>query len=282
MTTHPAPTRSRLPFWACVPLACVLMFAPYLGAAPVALIEPFLPKDPSQEVSSAVNILVSCLILAAAVLIFGWVSRRTLGRRLAEIGLRGSRDAWWLFGLGWLLSSVALVGSQLLVGGLGLPHRPLEDVEGAGLAGSALVMVLLMKVFQAIAMQGIPEEVLWRGWLMHCLAGRPRTALAVSALTFGAMHWISKGGQQGPGEQFVYCLQAVGFAFLAGALALRLKSLWCAIGVHAGLHLTNLALGFTPLLYDGPVVWALQAALYTALGLALLAGWKGSRVEYTR
>lgn len=282
MTTSPATTRNRLPFWACVPLACLLMFAPYLGLAPVALAELFLPKNPSPELASAVNIVMSCLILAAAVLIYGWVTRRTLGRGLAGIGLRASRDLWWLFGLGWLLSTVALVGSQLLVGGLGLPHRPLDEVDPAGLTGTALVMAVLMKVFQGIAMQGIPEETLWRGWLMHCLPHRPRTVLAVSALVFGAMHWISGGGQQGAAEHVVYCLQAAGFAFLAGALALRMRSLWCAIGVHAGMHFTNLALMFTPLLYDGPVVWALQAGLYTTLGLVALLGWKGTRVEYSR
>ncbi|SJN40687.1 hypothetical protein FM114_12265 [Luteococcus japonicus LSP_Lj1] len=48
------------------------------------------------------------------------------------------------------------------------------------------------------------------------------------------------------------------------------------------MHLTNLALMFTPLLYDGPVVWALQAGLCTTLGLVALLGWKGTRVEYDR
>lgn len=61
-----------------------------------------------------------------------------------------------------------------------------------------------------------------------------------------------------------------------------MRSLWCAIEVHAGMHLTNLALMFTPLLYDGPVVWALQAGLWTTLGLVALLGWKGTRVKYDR
>lgn len=160
-------------------------------------------------------------------------------------------------------------------------HPPTAD-DWARLTAGMIIGTIVVKVAQAIALQAIPEELGWRGWLMHCLEQRPRLSLVVSAVVFGSLHMLSQGGQQNLTENFIYVGQAMAFAFVGGALALRLRSLWAAIGVHGGMHLTNLTLGFTPLNGSGPANWIFTTICWTVIGLVLLVGWRGDRVIFDR
>lgn len=282
MSTDTLPRRARLPYWACCLVASVLMFANYLGALPLMLVVGRLWPHPSSMGEGLVSILVDVVVLLTALLLVGLATRWVLRGHLRDVGLLATRDSWWLFLVGWAVMAVAATGSRLLVVGLGLPHRtePLDPL--AHLTGLPAVVAVVAGITTGVVMQGLPEELLWRGWLLHCLAHRPRLALAVSAIVFGSLHIVSSGGQANVAERLVYLLQAMGFAWLAGALALRLRSLWCAVGVHGGLHLTNLVLGVGPLRTTGPAVWAVEAALCVAAGLLVLRGWTGNRVTYDR
>ena len=282
MTTNQHRIRARLPFWACTLIAVVLMFANYIGLVPLQFAAKAMQPDPTPGQDRVVNILACLMTLATSLVLVALASRWVLGRRLGEVGWRVSRDSWWLFGLGWAAAAAVGLGAQALACIPGLPIETFSTAsERAGMTGSVLALVLLAKVAQAIALQGIPEELVWRGWLMNCLQDRPCLALVVSAVVFGALHVVSNGGMHGI-EAITYLLQAMAFAFLAGALALRMRSLWCAIGVHGGMHLTNLALGFAPRVADGSVLWVAQAAGYVVLGLLVLRGWQGDHVVYDR
>ena len=100
---------------------------------------------------------------------------------------------------------------------------------------------------------------------------RPVLALVVTTLVFGAMHLVSLGGQQNLADHLWYLAMPLGFAFLAGALALRMRSLWPAIGVHGGFHVGNAAAGALGLALDGPIAWVTVGVLFAAVGGLVLA-----------
>lgn len=276
--------RRRLPYAACVVVACVLMFANYLFAVPLQ----FIPgtarlAERSQAFATVWNVLLCVVTLATALVLATLVGRRVLGARLRRLGLVLTRDSLPMFLVGWAAAAGIMVLSQLVTPLLGFDERRVVGPdEWAKLTVGAVVATVIMKVFQGLALQAIPEELVWRGWLMHCLEQRPRLALTVSAIVFGSLHLLSSGGQQNLAERFVYVGQAMAFAFAGGALALRLRSLWAAIGVHGGLHLTNLVLNFTPLNGSGPANWMSLTIGWTIVGLLVLRGWRGTRVIFDR
>ncbi|MGO4957534.1 CPBP family glutamic-type intramembrane protease [Luteococcus sp. Sow4_B9] len=282
MSTVATSPRSRLPFWLCVPLAAVLMFGNYVFTFLFAAILQFAAgNDVPAWMGVLTNIAMSLITLATAIWFVHLVARRTIGDSLRDVGWRWSRDSWWLALTGWAAVALCMVATNVFVRLVDVGARhPQMSQDDVPLYLFALGIVA--KIGLAIALQGIPEELVWRGWLMRCLADRPLIALAVSAIVFGMLHFWSIGGQEGIGDRVLYCLHAAAFGFLAGALALRLRSLWCAVGVHAGLHLTTLCFELGNVFVDGPAVWITESVLMLIVGVLFLAGWRGRRVEYLR
>lgn len=281
---EPQPRTRRLPYIACVVIAMVAMFANYLVAVPVSLIPGTRALQERSEVFAAAwNVLLCTITLITALVLTWWLSRLVLRRSLAEIGFRVTRWSGWAFLIGWAAAAITLVSAQLITPLVGFDQRTSVPADAwAKLTVGAVLLSCIPRIFQAIALQGIPEELLFRGWLLNCLAERPRLSLVVSALSFGVLHLLSNGGQQSTADFLIYALNAVAFGFTAGALALRFGSLWAAIGVHAGLHLTNMVLGFTVWNGEGSAVWLTQTLVWFALGALALAGWKGTKVELVR
>lgn len=135
-----------------------------------------------------------------------------------------------------------------------------------------IVLGIIVKLAQAFFLQGIPEELLFRGYLMQTMRERPKLALLVSTVFFGILHLFSTGSQQNLGERFIYLLWPAGFGFCAAALVLRLHSLWPAIGIHAGSHLANLILQFTAINAGRPVTWITVGLAYFLVGALILRG----------
>lgn len=128
---------------------------------------------------------------------------------------------------------------------------------------------IVIALSMAFFLQGIPEEWFFRGWILRVLGDRPVRAIWTSALVFGAIHVISEGGQQNVVEHVVYVAMATGFGLSAGALAVALRSVWAAIGIHAGVHVANiiaLVLGVG----QGPWLWGAIAVGHLAVGLYVL------------
>lgn len=274
----------RLPYVVCVVLACVLMFGNYIFVIVLGFV-PGINELAGRSLAFGTfwNVLNCLVTLATALVLVKLAVKYVLGGRLRDIGWVWTKDSWWLFLVGWAASALTLVATLTLVPLTGLTHHtPIPPEEWHKLTAGVVVSSIIMRTFQALPLQGIPEELVWRGWLMHCLIERPRLGLVVSAMVFGALHIISAGGQQNALERFIYCIQAAAFAFCAGALASRLRSLWPAIGVHGGMHLTNLVLNFTPLNASGPAIWLSESVLYVAIGLVALTGWNGDRVQLVR
>lgn len=61
-----------------------------------------------------------------------------------------------------------------------------------------------------------------------------------------------------------------GFAIAGGALMIVTDSLWAAVGVHAGVHVESL-IGVFLGIGNGPQLWLLCGAVWTLVGILLLA-----------
>lgn len=283
-TETSSPLRARLPFIVCVLLACVMMFANYVVVIPLQLIPGTAElSQRSLPFGTAWNVLLCVVAFMTALGLVWLASKHVLGATLRRIGWVFTKDSGFMFLIGWAVVGFTMLFTQLITPLIGFNERtPIPPEAWEQLTVGTVTATIIMKVFQGLILQGIPEELVWRGWLMHCLDQRPRLALAVSATVFGAMHIVSSGGQENLLERIVYLFQAGAFAFVGGALALRLRSLWAAIGVHAGMHFTFLIFNFTPLNGAGVAVWLIETFIWTALGLLILRGWKGTKVEFVR
>ena len=67
---------------------------------------------------------------------------------------------------------------------------------------STLIIVLGM----AFLLQGIPEELVWRGWLLPSLGAKTtmRWSVGLSVIVFGTLHLTSNGGQSNAIEHVIY------------------------------------------------------------------------------
>lgn len=141
----------------------------------------------------------------------------------------------------------------------------------------------------AFLLQAIPEELIFRGYLLASLRMRPIPAVLVSGVSFAALHLASSGGQQGWGERFAYLAMPLGFGLAAGALSLLTRSLWIAVGIHGGPHVTVLAATLLERVDpafvggNGPVLWLLAGlgwTLVAAVAMWVLARRSGPRTGH--
>jgi membrane protease YdiL (CAAX protease family) len=217
------------------------------------------------------------LVLVVAIVGVAVVARLDGGRRLRDLGWRWDRRSLLALGIGVLISLVILVAV-----GVPLTSAGLLRVDDPGISNEPLWAVLVIGLVRAFVLQAIPEELIFRGYLLSSLRMRPVRAVLVSGLLFGALHLISSGGQQGWGERIMYLAMPTGFGLAAGALMLTTRSLWAAVGIHGGLHLTLLAFavlpqrpeqgstGSTIALGNGPALWLLAGLAWAVVAVVLL------------
>lgn len=275
LETHTTPTaRSRYPRWPVwlrVAIAPVMMlvaaFSPLLLQAPLA----FFP-DAVRWLNDEANTVASLpfsLTLAmptVATLFFVWLCMTRLeGRRLRDAGVVWTKASLGMLGLGLAISFAVTLGTALPLQSHG---REVEDL------GTPLWVGVVLAVLRGVFMQGFPEELLMRGWVMQVLRRRPLVAVAVSTVLFGALHYFSQGGQESTAERFLYLLNPTAFGSCAAALVLLTRSLWSAVGIHAGLHLANLAAALMGLAVDGPLMWVVSAVGYAVVGVVALVLWR--------
>lgn len=169
-----------------------------------------------------------------------------------------------------LVVAILMTGTLLLIADLvmiangGTPAES-EITAGKAPAWAIIWLVLLL----AFVLQGIGEELLFRGYLMQNLRLRPVGAVVGAAVAFAIPHLISQGGQEGIWGHIAYLAIPFGFGLLAGALAIRFNSLWAAIGVHAGFHLANTLADALGIRADGNTIFILMGALFTVAGIAV-------------
>lgn len=269
--TQAQPATPRLPEWlrvALAPLALVVaIFAPQaLGLVPglAAAVRGWPLAG-----QLAVGISLFALTTVCAVLLVTALARFVDHSHLRDYGWRWDRRVIpsLTLGLGLAVAVALPVTGLAAIGGW---LRPVDDASG----GMPLWGVIVQAIALAFLLQAIPEELIFRGYLLRTLRSRGRiTPVWMSAILFAALHLLSSSGQEGLAERFLYLALPFGFAVLAGALRLVTGSIWAAIGVHGGIHVASLiaaVLGWG----DGPVVWAVTGTLLTVIGATLLSRWR--------
>ena len=254
-------------------IAFAMMFAcaltpPLLSQIPAVRSFGIVHSHPQSNVDDAVMAALVLLLYGTAtilVLMLCYVLRRTLDRgRRVSLCLRLDRRAL-LWAVGMVLVAVAV---NLAVAGF---------VHALGLAGGNEGIpdrpwwIIAVTIFsQSFLLQGIPEEIIWRGWLFSSL-GETRCAAVSSVLGFTVLHLLSQGGQQNLLEHITYLARPCGFAVTALIVRTISGSTWAAIGVHGGLHVANDMLSDWLHLPHGSIAWILQGLLWAAVGLLILA-----------
>jgi len=170
-----------------------------------------------------------------------------------------------MLGMGVIL--VLVVATGLVVEAVA-PTRPVD--AGSITGGWPLWAVIAIALARAFLLQGIPEELIWRGYVMQTLRTPPVVTAYISAGGFAVLHLASQGGQQNLLERLLYLAVPFGFGLLAAALVIRTGSLWSAVGVHGGFHVATTILTLWCGVGEGPVLWVAWGVITTAVAAWLL------------
>lgn len=251
----------------------VMMFGNYVLFIPAGMVVgPMLGTAPLAVQSLAyvtLGLLVPLVAVTAVVLLMRRVDRRPL----REAGLFVDRWSLPAFLLGVALSAIAILPAGFALQNAGM-------LRGVTPSDTALWIVIVQSLVLGLVVQGFPEELLWRGYLMQTLPWRSRTLIALySAGLFGLMHLVSSGGQENVWERILYIIQAFAFALLAAVLYQATGQLWAAVGIHAGLHFAN-TLAEQSGVGSGPALWTAQSAVYL-LGAVAVMAWQRGRGNAT-
>jgi membrane protease YdiL (CAAX protease family) len=253
----------------CLAAIVMLFGANFLinGLAALLALVPALAEVMAQETPASLTLFVllqAGMLGVVVLLVWGWM-RVIERRRLRDAGWRWGRSS-----AGWLMLAIIVAGGLVFAVVALLPATgPLADE--ADLIGTAPVeFSLVALVSQAFLLQAIPEELLFRGWLLSTLRSRPWLAIAVTTLSFTVIHLASNGGQESAVEHLLYLALPFGFSLLAVGLLLWTGSLWAAVGVHGGFHLGNAAaVVFLPEV-DAALSWVVIGAVQATVGLGLI------------
>lgn len=214
-----------------------------------------------------VELILLHVLMLTVVIVALWAWVRFIEReRMRNIGW-----SWNRWSAVWLLLGVVVSAGLLLAARSVLPSTGEAPGLGAleGEAPAALTVVLILT--QGFLLQGIPEELIFRGWLLSTMRSRPVVSVIVTTLSFTVIHLISQGGQQSFAERLLYLVLPLGIALLAVGLLLWTRSLWAAIGVHGGFHLgNNLASLLLPQAIDPTLIWIAVGTTQSVVGLVLV------------
>lgn len=224
----PLPVRCLLTV---VALFAAVLPAGFAGAGAGALLGGAAPPWVSQAVAGAVAVAIA---VGLAVALTRLVDRRSPGR----LRLRLDRRTPLHLLAGTAAAAVAGTAAALVAWPVGaVAPTPAGAGPTLALLPTALVLAFLV--------QGVPEEVLFRGYLVRTSADRLPVwgVVVLSSVLFGSLHILSRSDADTLIERLLFVLMAVGLGALATAVRLAWGSVWAAVGVHGGFHLTWFVLG---------------------------------------
>ena len=216
-------------------------------------------------------------VAVLAALLMCYVLMRTLDRgRGVSLHLRPS-----VSGGVWMVAMI-VVAAVVLWATAGITHALGGQGQVMGSSGSTLSNQLIVGIAAGFLLQGVPEELVWRGWFFSSM-GSTRAAAVTSVLVFTVLHLISQGGQQNVLEHVIYLANPLGFAIAAMAVRIVSGSTWAAIGIHGGSHLANELLGERLGALEGPTTWVVAGLLWAAVGAVIIGiGARTGRLRLAR
>ena len=278
MNKLPLPLSPRLPLnWWGLLVRIVAAFVMLMASNMVRVPLHQLPVAKREDaVGIGANAAIFLLTpIAVVIMLWGWM-RFVERRQLRAIGLFDISKI-----LSGILGGTAIVAVPMAIGWVFLSlfsepeaqHDAVPNTASVGVIVASVVYVLV----RSYLLQGIPEELIYRGWLFSTTAERPIFTVVWTTLAFTVPHLFSSGGQQSTTDFLLYLVLPLGMAVLAGAVVVWKKSVWWAAGTHGGMHavMAVLALLF-PVALDS-TAWVTLGVTQLATGLALLAWWSSKK-----
>jgi hypothetical protein len=249
-----------------------------IGATIIAVLVTLIPglRDTVNDQSGS-HLLLACV---AALFICGTATLSVYGGvRVAAhyldkgpqsmLGLKPTAKGciWFLSMI--IVATLVLAVSTIILKLCGVHGTPVQE------RSETWWVAIMFSFASGFLMQGIPEEIVWRGWFIPSL-GNTKIAVALSVVVFALLHLLSNGGQENVAERFIYLLPSIGFAFAAAMARLASGSTWAAIGVHGGYHLSSLLLFFMSI-EESPQKWVLVGSLWLLIGVTI--NWRYKVLE---
>ncbi|MGW0547926.1 CPBP family intramembrane glutamic endopeptidase [Streptomyces altiplanensis] len=163
------------------------------------------------------TLLVGLTTAALAVLVYGWVVRRTEHRPALDVAREGA-----VAKTGWgMLIGAGMFGAVIV----NLFAAGYYEVDGLGSPTGAMGLVGFM------AAAAVAEEVVYRGVLFRIIEERAGTylALALTGIVFGLSHLLNENASLWGAVAI-----AIEAGFMLAAAYAATRSLWVPIGLHFG------------------------------------------------
>ncbi|WP_169332159.1 CPBP family intramembrane glutamic endopeptidase [Corynebacterium lubricantis] len=215
-------------------------------------------------------------LLTPAVIVLGvWVWMRWIERRpIRVLRMLDARAAASGLAGGILIIGIVMVASWAMLAGVSPAETAVsgEELTGPGgdLNNASITALVFFLISRSFLLQGIPEELLYRGWLFDVLRHRPWTAFGWTTVGFVAAHLFSSGGQQSVAEHIYYLIVPLGMSVLGAALVLWRGHFWWAAGTHGGFHFW---LAICSVIYPvelGPRVWIVTGLAQMMAGVVIV------------
>lgn len=252
-----------------------------LGAG-LAVLPSLLPAapDPSDSTTLMLRIAAGCALSALTLAVILWLVRHGQGLRMHDAGLTSPRAGWLLALWGALLWSVPAAATFGVLGLLGAPLT-------LTVPGPDLVRTVLLLLLAVLAVEAVPEEAVFRGYVTHALGTLTRgwRVILVQALLFTLFGALLRQSWD-PVDLSLFLVMGLGF----GWLRLVTGSIWMSVGFHAAfqtgaqLVLTHEGVAFaagtgTAMLALGMVPFTVAAVVTSTLGIPR-AVQEGSRTPH--
>lgn len=225
------------------------------------------PDDDAGMVASSVIFLLTPLIVMIGVAV--WM-RVVEGVSMRVTGLTRYRTLLPGFFGGLGLVALAVVPAWILLASLQTGQAEMPGLDGQDVEQAPLGPVLLLLFVRAVLLQGLPEELIYRGWFFHVTRTRPWLTLAWTTAAFMIIHLASSGGQQTAADHLYYLVMPFGMAVISGAVVLWRGSVWWAVGTHGGMHIWLAVASAVHPVELGAVAWVVLGAAQVLVGALIL------------
>lgn len=236
-------------------LAIIVMFLANLVRVPLATLPGMQEETSRALLFNSLTFVITFLVVAVFV---------ALWTRYVE---KNPFDFQWSKAWG-LVGGTAVVAVPMVASWLVLPATTVDSPRPDATMVGALVIFLVVRSY---ILQGIPEELLFRGWLFSLTQQRPLVTVVWTTIAFTLPHLLSSGGQQDIGDHFLYLVLPLGMGFLAGAVVVWKGNFWWAAGTHGGMHAVMGLLGALFPVELGARAWVVIGIAHMVTAAVVLA-----------